>query len=137
MTDLPATFHELISASIDESGVWPHQMIVRRDGKLTLRALALPPEGVMAHLGRTIRDGADELIYGMDRYTQPGQGTEFADCIAAGWYRRDVGWRIGVIDYRHDPRIVRPWNWGNAWWIAAVGHELRQVLPDHAVVGHA
>ncbi|SMH62864.1 hypothetical protein [Azospirillum agricola] len=144
MTDLPALFHELVAACIDEDGVWPHQMITRHGDRLELGALALPPGGVMAHLRRTILGGADELIYGMDRYTKPGQSTEFTDCIAGGWYRRAVGWRIGVINYRNEPRIVRAWDWSNVWWTNAVAHELRQILPDFrfadpldAVVGHA
>lgn len=142
MKDLPTIFHEAVSSAIDEEGVYPHQCVIRFEDRLTITALSLSPIGIMTHIRWAIeRDGADELIYGLDRFTRPDQGTGFQDAVVGGWFRRGLGWRVGVIEYRHEPRIILPWNWRNDFWTAAVGRELSQVFPalvlDGLAVGSA
>ncbi|MFL7904702.1 hypothetical protein ACJ41P_26480 [Azospirillum argentinense] len=137
MTDLPALYHQTIGAAIDADGISPHHCIVRKGESLTVAALALSPGGVLAYLRRTIeREGVDELVYGLDRFTKPGQGTSLGDVVAGGWYRRDRGWRIGIIEYQHEPRIVLPWCWDNAFWNAAVARELSQVFSGLQLIDH-
>ena len=137
MTDLPTLYHQTIALCIDEEGVMPHQCIVRHGDAVSMAALALPPGGVLSYVRRGFeRGGVDELIYGLGRFTRPGQGANLGDVVAGGWYRRDRGWRIGIIEYQHEPRIVLPWCWDNAFWNAAVGHELSQVLPDLRLADH-
>lgn len=120
---LPEIFHDLISNAIDEAGVYPHQAIAKRaDGKLEMMALDGALLGVL--VAKANEPQIVELIYGFDRMTRPGQGTEFADCLAGAYYQQGAGWRPLVIDYQHEPRIVRPINWANGFWAQAIRREL-------------
>lgn len=130
MKDLPSIFHDAVAAAIKEEGVYPHQCIIRQGERFTLAAYDMPLVDVLTCIRNAIeRDGADELVYGLDRFTKPGQGTSLQDAVAGGWWRRDLGWWVGVIEYQHEPRLVLPWNWRNDFWISAVAYELSHVFP--------
>lgn len=63
-----------------------------------------------------------ELIFGVDRYTKPGQGTKFKDVVSVFWWQGERlnehhGWRFGVVNYRPPPHtIIEPIDWHNTFW---------------------
>lgn len=118
-------FHAVVSAAVGERGVYPSPLLYRKpDGGLVLCSLALRPAAAYAYVLKLVRGGgAAELAFGLDRYAKPGQGTTLGDLVAGGHYAGG-GWRPFVIEYRHAPRQVRPVDYGNAFWRAAVLKEL-------------
>ncbi len=134
---LADTFHDLISTAIDAEGVYPQQAIgINHGGRMTMMALDLSGEATL-HLmrGEVAKGIYQELIFGVDCYTKPGQGTTLADVIVSGWWSAATGWRIGIIEYQHEPRIVKPWCWDNGHWVA----KLRPLFPavDASAPGEA
>jgi len=125
MNPLPEIYQRLIGSSIDANGVYPHHCLWRKNGKVSMAALALPrPRQVLATVVLTmIQELPDELIYGLDRFCLPGQGTTLRDCIAGAHYCGDK-WRPFVIEYQHEPRIVKPIAWDNEFWNCSVGHDI-------------
>ncbi len=121
-------FHGLVSASIDETGVFPHVGIVRRSDHNQILALAVDPEIVIRlAIKHSQESTVDAVIVGLDRFTRPGQGTELGDVITAYCWDRESGWRCGIIEYQHAPRIVRPWDWANALWAGVMARELERL----------
>lgn len=119
------TFNQMISMVIDENGIYPHQMVSRKGEAVRITALAVDNAGqAVSKAWEEINDGADELAFGVDMSTRPGQGTEFADALVLGHFTRQSGkkttnpdcWRIGVINYQNEPRIVRDIDWENSHW---------------------
>jgi hypothetical protein len=129
---LEEQYHDLISTWIDEKGVYPHKMLsLDSEGRLTLSALDLkPPQAIETFLAETIK--AEEVIFGLDRFTRDGQGTTLSDVITCVHFRREtpdtVSWRPGIIEYQHEPRIVKPWNWENRHWNGVIMGEIDQVM---------
>lgn len=130
---LPEMFHFMVSSAIDAEGVYPYPAVVLDvAGEVSVMALDLRPPQVL----RTIVRAAcavttAELIFGMDRFTKAGQGTELDNLFAGAWYRKGLGWKVGIIEYRHQPRLVKEWNWDNPFWTLAVTTELSQAgAPD-------
>jgi hypothetical protein len=123
--DLPQQFHTMISRLIDAKGVYPHQMLtLDANGKIALHALAVDtPHQAMTYIAAMyLRDRPRELIYALDRFTKPGQGTTLRDCLAGGWLP-PAGYQPFVIEYQHEPRIVKPIAWENEFWNAAILYE--------------
>lgn len=128
--NLPELYHRVIGTAIDEKGVFPHQCIwLDEDGKVNMGALALNrPDEVMAAVVKIlVKEKPTELMYGLDRFSKPGQGTELKDLIAGAYWNGEA-WRVFTIEYQNDPRIVKPIDWDNDWWKHAVRHEITQVM---------
>jgi hypothetical protein len=66
---------------------------------------------------------AEEVIFGLDRFTKPDQGTEFDDVYTVLYWSRFNPWCYGVIDYSPSQNIKRPINWHNEHWIEALHNE--------------
>jgi hypothetical protein len=123
--ELIEMFSQMISLAIDEKGVYPHQMVSRQGEAVRVTALAVDNAGQAINKAwDEINDGADELAIGIDMMTKPDQGTEFADALVLGHFTRQEGkmttnpecWRIGVINYQNEPRIIRDIDWENSHW---------------------
>jgi hypothetical protein len=128
--DIPQIYHDNIARLINEKGVFPHQMLVEdKDGKLGFMALALDqPSQVMNHMLQVlVKEKPRQLMYGMDRYCKPGQGTTLNDCIGGAYWNGEA-WRVFVIEYQHEPRIVKPIDWHNDWWKKSIREELTVFL---------
>jgi len=125
MNHLVQQYHDVIAASIDRDGVWPHQCLDRRAGVLSMSAIALrdPQQVYQVLRARVFSERPDELVYGLDRFCRPGQGTTLGDCIA-GAYWGGAGWNPFIIEYQHEPRIVKPVFFGNATWNDFITREL-------------
>jgi hypothetical protein len=128
--DLLKTYHDHISRSIDEKGVYPHQMMCEDDdGKLGVYALMLnkPHEVLQAVLKALMEHKPKQLIYGLDRFCKSGQGTTLGDCIA-GLYWNGEAWRPFIIEYQHEPRVVKPIDFDNQWWKKSLQQEWTDFL---------
>lgn len=133
-TYLPDDFHGSVVRAIEEKGVYPHIMLVLdQNDQLHVHALALAePEQVMHHMMKVlVNDKPKQLIYGMDRYCKPGQGTTLGDCVAGAYWSEEAdSWRVFVIEYQHEPRIVKPLDWNNEFWKRAIRDELTSFLTN-------
>jgi hypothetical protein len=53
------------------------------------------------------------------------------------WDDPEVNWgrsfRTGVINYQYEPRIVRPWDWDNAFWNAIITDEAKRTRPEFRI----
>lgn len=135
--ELLQQFCDWAAGSIDDEGVYPYPAMWReRDGKLALGVLDLGPGEVFDHVWRQITcELATELIFGLDRSTKPGQGTEFADVLTcAHWFPDfhkswNAAWKPFVINYQHEPRIVRPPDFENEFWNEKIRAELQATCP--------
>lgn len=133
-------FEDIVATSIDERGIYPAPMLVEySDGGLDMMALALEPlqcysTFALKVLDRTVK----HAIFGLDRSTKENQGTEFADVLTCVAYHRNISpevvvreqFAFGVINYQHEPRIIRPIDFKNAFWIAGMKKELFQFIPN-------
>lgn len=133
-------FEKYIASVIDKKGIWPHAMVVEKaDGTMSMHALDLNPDQCWMHFinATTLDKAVSAAIMGLDRTTRPGQGTEFADVLTcvlyepspALEYRVRDQFRFGVINYQHEPRIVRPMDWNNEFWNRQLRAELSSFLP--------
>jgi hypothetical protein len=129
-------FEQFCSGAVDEKGIYPFPMVsILTDGTMEMAALAIPPKDAIEQFMRKIvKREAKAVIIGLDRMTKPGQGTEFADvltCVLWEAQKDEFGpgeWRewfkVGVINYQNEPRIVRPIDWENEFWDKAFRDEL-------------
>ncbi len=139
--NLVEEFERMVAVGIDENGVYPHPgMILDIDGKLIVCALDLKPDEIFQWFWNAVTiENAQEVIFGLDRSTKPGQGTEFNDVLTCCHWREDLAdgespkwsraFRIGVINYQYEPKIVRPIDWDNEFWKKQMGAEVRQFTP--------
>jgi hypothetical protein len=141
-TELVNAFFDYVATDIDEKGIFPSPCLWReRGGKLNLGALALDPKATTEFfIDKIALEGVEEIMFGLDRSTKPDQGTEFADVLTCAHWRDlsskgegQGAWskwlRVGVINYQHEPRIVRPIDWNNGFWIAQVASEIQSRFP--------
>lgn len=135
--NLVEEFEHMIAVGIDETGVHPNPgMHIAEDGTLNLSALDLEPEQIFDWFWNLISvENCQEIIFGLDRSTKKGQGTEFSDVVTCCHWREkwNKPFRIGVINYQHEPRIVRPIDWENQFWIKQMGAEVRQRTPPFRI----
>lgn len=123
-------FHDLIARSIDAKGVYPHQCLYTHDGgKLVLSALDFKAEQVYRYLLTVMLEKKpEEIVFGLDRFCKEGQGTTLGDCITgAHWNAKSAGtplWRPFVIEYQHEPRIVKPMDFENRFWNSRIISDL-------------
>lgn len=151
MTALLEVFREWVDQSIDAEGVYPFPALsLDADGNTAVHALDLTPSQVWAHVWNLIAcEGATEVIFALDRSTRPGQGTEFAVVLTcahwhpsfheswthvacrSAWQATDLvrAWRPFVINYQHEPRIVRAPDFNNAFWNGHILSELSATCP--------
>ncbi len=128
-------FFEIVTLAIDEAGLHPAPGLARFPDGRSEFAMIVEPETAYQWFWRKIRkEEAREVIFGLDRYTEPNQGTEFADVITVVQWRAfpASGIRIGVINYKPEPRIVRPIDWNNKFWDHKVVQELNNSDPNQS-----
>lgn len=124
--NLTDTFFNHVSNCVDEKGVYPHvMMIIDKDDKLGVFTLAVDsPTQVMNQMVKTLtKENPKELIYGLDRFSKPGQGTTLGDLVAGAYWNGEA-WRSFIIEYQHEPRVVKPLDWDNDHWNKALKGEL-------------
>lgn len=127
---------------VDAKGMQPFGWSRCKDDKREVFFLAVGPEDSARLFWQTIGMAPadkqrEELLWGWDMTTLPGQGTEFADAYVFVHWTRVPGkklacaeaFRVGVINYQHEPRIVRPVDWNNEYWTGWVRNFLGQHHP--------
>ncbi|GAA3254781.1 hypothetical protein [Sphingomonas yabuuchiae] len=126
---LTEVFHEWVASTVDPEGFpVPHALVRNREGTLTVVALAVPPTEAYAVMLKLWHQGAEEMIFALDRFALPGQGTTLGDLLAGFHFTRHAAPRPFIIEYQHAPRIVRPIDWDNVHWTAGLYGEFNQVL---------
>lgn len=148
---LPVMYHEYVASSVDEKGIGLNKAIlVDGDGALTIYALDIPvPQAYRLMLADLHKHSARELIFGFDRYAKEGQGTTLGDLVAGFHVTTGFAvaaspiiaapapaWTPFVIEYQHEPRIVKPIDWGNGFWNAALRNELAGTIAELVGVRH-
>ena len=133
--DLKQLFFDTVVNAIDDDGVYPHIcMALERNGQLRCEMLDLGYPQVLRHIAMLRMEGEiTELIFGVDRETRKGQGTEFNDVLTCAYWRcdkppsrlSDGTWEVGVINYQPTPKIVRPFDWKNKFWQNQMTTEIR------------
>lgn len=124
MSDLIKTFEDFVGGIISEEGINPAVGFARTGDKKEVCALALPPDEIYEWFWTKICcEFVNEIVFGLDRTTMEGQGTEFADVFTVIHWTDDYkegkwarSFRIGALNYQHEPRIVRPIDWDNEFW---------------------
>lgn len=122
---LPSIYEGWISSAIDEEGIsLPQAMRLDQNGELTIYALALPvDEAYPLMLTEWLSKKPQAMIFAFDRFAKDGQGTTLGD-LMAGHYFVGGERRPFIVEYQHKPRIVKPINWSNDFWNAALMREL-------------
>jgi hypothetical protein len=118
MSRVTEMFREMAEAQLNEEGI-PTICVYRdRSGEIHGEILECQYGQAINRCAVLKAEGATEIIFGVDRSTEEGQGTEFADALTCGHWVGDNGgqWRIGVINYQYEPRILRDYDWDNAYW---------------------
>lgn len=120
MTDLLKKFVKHVEAILEPRGVFPHVALWRLAGenKLNMAAIAInEPDQVLGYvLDRLINEPVEELVFGLDRYSKPGQGVSTKDFLCVYHYLADEGWLYGVLEYQYKPRIFKPIHWRHPVW---------------------
>jgi hypothetical protein len=127
---LTEVYHDWLVATVDENGFEiPHGLIRLADGTMTVVALAVPPaEAYKVMISQFDPTQAVEMIFALDRFTKPGQGINLGDVMAGFHVTRGAGPRPFIVEYQFAPRIVKPIEWTNVWWNAALIGELTATL---------
>jgi hypothetical protein len=130
---LPEVFHDWLGHTIDENGVEiPHGLVLDQANQLTVLALAVPPtQAYQVMFGQVLKLEAREAIFALDRFAKPNQGTTLGDLLA-GHHFVNGKWRPFVVEYQHAPRIVKPIDWDNPFWNAALAQEMAGAI--HATI---
>ena len=135
-------FHDYVADMIDERGVYPEPgLAVFKDGRRELAAIDDPNSVILWFWDKIANCQAVEVICGVDRYTAPEQGTEFRDVVTCVYWADgldDKDWaksfRVGVINYQPEPRIVRPFDFDNTFWTNKMSAELARQRPLHRIL---
>jgi len=127
MEPLTKVYHDWLCTTIDEKGVTlPFGFALGSDDGLSAYALDLTPKQAYAHmLAECALKKPREMIFGLDRFAKPGQGTTLGDLIAGHHFVAGKPTRPFIVEYQHEPRIVRPIDWNNMFWNATLLLELR------------
>lgn len=132
MKPLTETYHDWLATSIDPEGFEiPHALVLAQDDTLTVIALAVSPDRAYQVMLAQRLKGAKEMIFALDRFAKPDQGTTLGD-LMAGHHFADGIWRPFVVEYQYDPRIVRPFDWDNTFWNGVLRREMAQSIHNIA-----
>ena len=135
-------FFEYVEEMIGDEGVYPYPGIaLMPDGKIEIAALAIEPSGVFRWFWDMVSiKGAVECMTGLDRTTREGQGTEFNDILTCWCWKEGLdgkpwnkSFRVAVINYQNEPRIVRPLDWDNKFWNSRIAAEVSASAPPFRV----
>jgi hypothetical protein len=122
--NLSAAYFAHLPQIITEEG-FPNAPIwsLNHTGELTYIAVhGLSPEQIINVAHDILADlSCKEIVFAIDRFTKPGQGTKYDDVLTIYWWygphEAHAGWRFGVVNYKQgDPPIIEPIDWDNEFW---------------------
>ena len=126
---LPDRYRDHLQVCIDERGIGlPHALVLDHAGTLTMIALDVSPDEIYRVMLRRWRAGAKEMIFALDRFATEGQGTTLGDLVAGHYFVSGEAPRPFVIEYQHEPRVLKAVEWNNPHWNAALTRELAHAL---------
>lgn len=132
---LPDIFYEWVASTVDPEGFpIPHALVRDPKGALAVMALAVGPTEAYAVMLKLWDQGAAEMIFALDRYALPGQGTTLGDLLAGFHFTRDGAPRPFIVEYQYAPRVVKPIDWDNLYWTAGLYDEFNQVLRQRLAI---
>ena len=119
-----------LTGILDETGIQAHGWARRlKDDRFEVYYLAIGPKESAKLFWQTVGMASPnkirkDVLWGLDMTTRPDQGTEFDDAyVFVHWVRipgqkltTREAFRVGVINYQNEPRIVRPVDWDNEHW---------------------
>ena len=103
---------------------WPPLLAQHHNGEIIMASMMIPGETIFEVVMKkfmvdlTIK----EIIFGIDCYTMPRQGTKYEDVLSVYWWQGErvnehYGWKFGVVNYRPPPRTrIEPIDWNNRFW---------------------
>lgn len=134
--NLDTQFFSAVEVHIDDEGVYPFPaMSCDSDGRIEFAMITDAELCFKWFWEKTTKPETVEALFGLDRTTKEGQGTEFDDVLTCLHWKRpnevddSSEYRVGVINYQVDPRIVRPWDWDNEFWRTRMLAELKAFCP--------
>lgn len=125
MSDLVQHYERSLPIWIHEDGFSrPPLLALHHNGETTMASMMIPQGEIFrVVMAKFMTDlTVKEVIFGVDRYTQPGQGTKYRDVLTVFWWQgerlnEDFGWKFGVVNYRPPPRTrIEPIDWDNEFW---------------------
>jgi hypothetical protein len=133
--DLLKDWRDYLRICMDKEGFYPYPaaFVTVENGKdcLNICALDLKPKQVVRWaLEQKIKRNPTELIYGIDRYAKPGQGTKHPDLLTVCYWTAKAGWKYGILEYRYDDeenKTLEPYNWSNEFWTGIMESEVQEV----------
>lgn len=140
MSDILKVFSELNTMGIDEDGIRiPNAVAENVNGSFDLLALALPPNEAYAAIKTYLLEKRPpRFVFGLDRFTKPGQGFEWNDFLSVHYFEATAvpAWKFGAIEYRFvDGKAeVKPITWDNEFVKERIAQETRLNLFDQKLL---
>lgn len=131
MADVIETFRKTVGGLINHDGVYPNLLVYEKeDGSEHVQFVERSdPIVVMCNaFQKIVQEKSKRLVFGMDRYTDPGYGIETRDFVAVYFWENDA-WRFGVLEY--EDQVLREIRWDHSqWekWHKRLGDEIRQAM---------
>lgn len=118
------TLEKIAKSSIYENGIFPCPAIIVKEGNniINIIANAIPPQVIInnALIQSQLKD-VIELIFSIDCYTKPNQGTELDSALVIFHCKVNQPALLGIMEYSYNngSSITKPINWENKFWINA------------------
>jgi hypothetical protein len=108
--------------SLDHDGSLTHHQPVGLDGNGIWKTAM----DILANLK------TKELVFGLDRFMQPGQG-KYRDALTIYWwygpYEDDAGYRLGTVEYKPGtPPIIDPVDWNHPFWRPIMMRDVQRTI---------
>jgi len=108
-------------------------LVLHDDNSTSMGSMLIPQEAIFSTvMAKYMTDvTVKEIVFGVDRYTKPGQGTKYRDVLTVfSWhserFNEIYGWRFGVVNYRPPPNaIIEPIDWNNPFWMRIMSNIVR------------
>ena len=128
-TDLLREYLIQVRTFCGEKGIYPQPLLYQdTENKLTMVTVAADGNLCAKQARETLAKGdVKELVFGIDRTSEPDQGLEFDDFVSVVWY---VGGEFytATINYvpaeDEDNQIIRDPDWDNNFWNNQMRDEL-------------
>ena len=122
--NLVAYYETLLPKFIDSEGFqYPPMLALKHNGELTMVLPMVGPEQIFdtANMALIANMEYKEVVFAVDRFTKPGQGTKYDDVLTVFWWygphEENYGFRFGVINYKKtEPVVIEPIDWNNVFW---------------------
>lgn len=136
VTDIITPYRKITTTDGTGSVGLMHALVLNEVGELSVIAFAgdVSPEQIWELVNRHVGDPqVKEIIFGIDRWSKPGQGVDTSSLVTVYHYRRDVEpedgampFRFGIIPY--DENGAWPVIWDHPFWSSVQRREVEFML---------